>query len=307
MRPDRSRPSSSGCRSSGRDGSRSSRGNTFCPGSPIPKSGFLSGPLDRDQARGRIPETAWTARMEKPASPVSSSAPVSRHALRWSRSALIVLFGCLGPGPAEAHTLPVIPQTVWFSWGFPLEVVLPLLLVWWLYGRGLIRLWSRAGVRGVRPHRVACFAAGCASLVAALVSPLDAMAGALASAHMAQHLILLAVAPPLLLLGQPEVMLLWAMPASHRGPIGHWFRGRRLRSLFGWLAGPRIAAILHGIAIWGWHMPALYEIALQNPEVHIAEHATFLGTGLLYWHGLVQATRPTRGGQGPAILSAFDP
>jgi len=46
--------------------------------------------------------------------------------------------------------------------------VLPLLLVWWWYGRGLTRLWSRTGGRGGRPHRVACFAAGCASLVAAL-------------------------------------------------------------------------------------------------------------------------------------------
>jgi putative membrane protein len=52
-------------------------------------------------------------------------------------------------------------------------------------------------------------------------------------------------------------------------------------------------------------MPALYEIALRNPGIHIAEHATFLGTGLLYWYGLVQATRPARGGQGPAILPAF--
>ena len=49
----------------------------------------------------------------------------------------------------------------------------------------------------------------------------------------------------------------------------------------------------------------LAQSAYENPGVHIAEHATFLGTGLLYWHGLVQTTRPARGGQGPAILSAF--
>src|SRR5687768_11175256 len=73
-----------------------------------------------------------------------------------------------------------------------------------LYALGTWRLWRRAGVgRGIRRRHALAYAAGIVSLVVALVSPLDALSGALFSAHMTQHLVLIVVSAPLLVLGLP--------------------------------------------------------------------------------------------------------
>ena len=118
--------------------------------------------------------------------------------------------------PAAAHGLaPIQPATLWQAWSFDAKVLVPLLVAHWAYGRGVLRLWQRAGRwRGIGGMHVAAFLLGEIALVVALVSPVDQLGGTLLSAHMAQHGLLVAVAPPLLLLGLPGVAFAWALPDS---------------------------------------------------------------------------------------------
>jgi cytochrome c oxidase assembly factor CtaG len=128
------------------------------------------------------------------------------------------------------------------------------------------------------------YAAGLLTLVVALVSPLDALGSALLSAHMAQHLLLIAVAAPLLVLGQPPLALLWGLAEPRRRQLGRWWRRVPvLRSAWAVLSLPLVAWLLHTAALWVWHAPPLYQAALEAPMLHGAEHLSFLGTGLLFW------------------------
>jgi cytochrome c oxidase assembly factor CtaG len=110
-------------------------------------------------------------------------------------------------------------------------------------------------------RRTTCFLAGLAVVALALSPPLDAAAGRRLSAHMAQHLLLMLAATPLLAAARP----------------------------FDWRRAPRVAThpvVVLTVAVggfWAWHLPRAYNAALGNPLVHMAEHATFLAGGLLFW------------------------
>ncbi len=196
--------------------------------------------------------------------------------------------------PALAHGpgLPVGPGDLWHHWTFDFRVLVPLFVVHWLYGRGVLRLWARAGTgRGVSRTRVGLFFAGEVALVVALVTPLDQLGETLLTAHMVQHGLLIAVAPPLLLFGRPGAALPWGLPAglrrwATRSPV---FRAgaRRLAVLL----HPLVAAALHGAVLWAWHAPALFDAALENRTLHWIEHLTFFGTAMLFWQSLFLASR----------------
>jgi len=116
----------------------------------------------------------------------------------------------------------------------------------------------------------------------ALESPLDELSGSLFFAHMVQHLLLIAVAAPLLVLGAPLTPWLWALPPSaRRGTSRLW---RRLA----WLELPVVALILHSAALWLWHIPALYDAALASRPIHVLEHLAFLGTAVLFWWSVLR-------------------
>ena len=167
----------------------------------------------------------------------------------------------------------------------------------WLYARGVRRLWRRAG-RGhvVQPWQAACFAGGLVSLLVALESPLDALSEALFAAHMVQHLLLIVLAAPLLVLGAPLAPLLWALPAASRRPVGAWWHQAS------WLARPALAFGLHSLALWAWHLPALYEAALASRGVHVLEHLSFVLTAALFWWSLLHRGQA---GYGVGVLYVF--
>jgi putative membrane protein len=160
----------------------------------------------------------------------------------------------------------------------------------WLYGQGIAALWRRAGLsRGVTVGQAGAFFAGLLVLFVALVSPLDALSGALFSAHMAQHLLLVVVAAPLLVWGAPPLTLLWAVPHRGRRPLaGWWHRQAGLRGGWRLLTQPVTVWLLHTLALWLWHAPAFYQAALTSESVHLLEHASFLGTALLFWWVILQ-------------------
>lgn len=135
----------------------------------------------------------------------------------------------------------------------------------------------------VRVRRPWCLWLAGGTLFLALVWPLGELAHESLAAHMAQHLVLIGVAAPLLVLSRAS------MP---------FFRGMKALGLL--LRTPAgVAFALHAAAIWAGHAPAVIEWALAYWWAHAAEHAAFLGTGALFWWSLL---RPGRAGAGAAAL-----
>ncbi|HMC53031.1 MAG TPA: cytochrome c oxidase assembly protein, partial [Acidimicrobiales bacterium] len=176
----------------------------------------------------------------------------------------------------------------------------------WAYTVGTRRLWRRA-VPGRVVHRgqAAAFGAGLGVMAAALSGPLDAAAHASLAAHMLQHVALMAVAAPLLVIGTPVPALLWALPDGPRRVSGRWWR-RANRSSAGpawpWWTGAALLA--HVAAVWGWHVPALYDAARARPELHALEHACFLGTAASLWWAVLGARHRATFGLGVLVVFA---
>lgn len=200
------------------------------------------------------------------------------------RIALVTLV-TLGAAPSWAHD-PAVLGAAPASWPWTYEpwVVAPLVASLALYVAGIRRLWRRAGAgRGIGMRQAACFAAGWLVLALALISPLDALGGALFSAHMVQHELLMVVAAPLFVMSRPLEAWAWALPPAWRQPLASAGRVRPLAAPWRAITQPLGAWTLHAIAVWGWHIPWLFEAALTNEWVHGLQHASFLGTALLFW------------------------
>lgn len=203
---------------------------------------------------------------------------------------------------ALAHAgLPLAPHDLWWSWNVDPLILMGLALV-----SGGYLLGRRASRRPPPRWRSACFAVGLAAVAVALVSPLDALSGSLASAHMVQHVLLILVAAPALAASAPMATIAAGIPSGLRRTGARW-RGHaglgtgRLRRLW----APPTVWLLHVAALWTWHASVLYGAALDHEGVHALEHATMLGTALLFWgvvagsHGAWQVDR------GQAVLLVF--
>lgn len=151
------------------------------------------------------------------------------------------------------------------AWSLHLEATLPLLGLAVLYGLGL-RLFP-AGRR-----RIACFAVGVALLVAAAVTPLDALTYHLLTAHLLQNVILAEWAPALLVLGIP--------PALARELV----RTRAARRI----THPAVALPVWLVTYFAWHLPFAYDAALRDPLLLHLEHVNYLVAGVLLWWPVLQ-------------------
>jgi len=175
-----------------------------------------------------------------------------------------------------AHTA-VAPAGLWGAWPFDPLVVLALVSAIVAYARGYHRRRWRSAARA------ASFACGILALAVALLTPLDGAADALFSAHMTQHLVLVVVAAPLLVVGRPVTTVMLGLPAGARRT------GARLRGAFtvsglaGALRKPVVAWTALTISLWGWHTPLLYTAALENDAIHAIEHVSFLLTSMVAW------------------------
>jgi len=148
-------------------------------------------------------------------------------------------------------------------------------------------LYWAGGRRGTRRPadrlRTAAFLAGLATIVLALDSPLDGYADTLFWAHMAQHVILLTVSPPLILLGRPWPRMWRALPMGTRTRVGRALALSRAGAPVRALARPLPAWILFNATLLAWHFPGAYDATLRSGAVHQLEHALFFFTGLLFW------------------------
>ena len=193
---------------------------------------------------------------------------------------------------------PVTPAEFWYHWGGDPGALLSIVLIAAMYGAGVHRLWKAAGQNHVVSRaEVAAFYCGILTLLIALCSPLDAIADTLFSGHMLQHVLLIAVAAPLMILGAPLLPLLWSLPRVTRVSAGRTWNTLGMRGAGARLARPLPAWGLHTVALWAWHLPGPYSAALASAPIHALEHLCFYLTGLLMWW---VALRPLRGHGGIA-------
>lgn len=213
---------------------------------------------------------------------------------------LLILPLALGPVLAHAGE-PLTPPDLGSAWNWSLPVLGGLLLAAGLYGLGVGQLWRRAGVgKGVKVGQAIAWAGGLLTLFVALVSPLEALAETLFSAHMVQHMLLVLLAAPLLALGHAGYAILWALPLEPRRTLGHLTQSRPFLALRRSLTHPLTVWLLATGVFWLWHVPAFYQAALEHEGLHALEHLSLLATSFLFW----QATFRLDAGSGVLYLFA---
>jgi len=112
---------------------------------------------------------------------------------------------------------------------------------------------------------------------------------------MVQHMLLVAVAAPLLLLGAPVRPLLRGLPLAVRSRVVRPLaRSALVRGAMHLLRRPLVAGAVYVVGLYAWHVPAFYDAALDDPLVHVVEHLWFLATALLFWSVVIDPV-PFRG------------
>jgi len=163
-----------------------------------------------------------------------------------------------------------------------------------IYMRGCWLL-QRAGLAFVPRWRAVAFLSGLGSLWIALASPLDVFNGFLLTAHMLEHMVLMMVAPPLILLGAPLIPMVRGLPRfaarEFAGPLLNWRPAQRVGNT---MTHPVVALLLMPVMMFAWHIPGPYELALRSSSWHQVEHACFFFTSLLFWWPVIQPW-PSRG------------
>ena len=178
------------------------------------------------------------------------------------------------------------------SWTFAPIVLIALVAYGWVYTARWRTSRAQGGSRAASGARLALWWGGIAALFVALISPLDRLGEQLATAHMIQHLLLADVVPILLILGLTKWILRPVTRHVHR-----------IERAAGPLAHPAFGVIAYVGAMWLWHVPTLYDAALEHSVIHALEHLTFALAGFLYWWHLISPIRSRMrlGGIGPIL------
>lgn len=156
-----------------------------------------------------------------------------------------------------------------------------------MLGAGLYLLGARSvGELGRRPWprwRTAAFLAGIAALAAAAFSPIDRVAEELFSMHMVQHMLIVTIGAPLILLGAPVVPLVRGTPRELRRVLHPVVSSGSLRAAVGVLRHPLVAGLAYVAGLYAWHVPGLYDLAVSNRGVHELQHGWYVLSALLLW------------------------
>ncbi len=198
-------------------------------------------------------------------------------------------------------------RTIFSVWELRWEVLLPMGIMLGLYLRGWFRLraiqkrldaqrrrefWRRP--RTAPPlatiWRLFAYLAGWLTLIAALLSGIDAYGSMFFFVHMLQHLLIMMVAPPLLWLANPYAMGVWGLPRRLRLEVGAWLsRPSRLRHHLDAIARPGLAWLTMVVVTWVWHDSMMYDLSLRNDLAHDIQHISFVLMGLYYWWLIIGA------------------
>ena len=164
-----------------------------------------------------------------------------------------------------------------------LAVVPALAVLGAAYAVGVSRAWRTAGRRRlVRVSQVRSFGAGVVVLAVALLPPLATSAHDSLTAHMVQHVLLLVVVAPLLALGAPLPVLLWALPVGARERALALWRAMLRSHARSWGAWATVALLAQSVVMLVWHAPVLYRAAVHHEVLHVLEHASYLATATVF-------------------------
>ncbi len=173
------------------------------------------------------------------------------------------------------------------SWWFSISLVIALLLAELLYLRGWLRFRS-VSLKVIPAWRVIGFSVGLFLIWMAMGSPLATLDEQMLTVHMIQHLLLMTFAAPLILLGLPVMPFLHGLPRQFAQAVGPVFRRPPVQRLGRMLVRPTFSWLAATATLVGWHVPAIFTLALQSGAWHLFEQATFLVAGLLFWWPVVQ-------------------
>ena len=142
-------------------------------------------------------------------------------------------------------------------------------------------------------------------MAGALVSPLHEAGERSFSAHMIEHELLMLIAAPLIVLAEPLSAMLWAFPAGARRTIGALSTATPVAASFAVLTGAIVSTIIQAAALWIWHMPALFDLALAHEGWHAAQHLSFVLSALLFWTAMLGRHGARAGRTGTRALAAL--
>ena len=166
------------------------------------------------------------------------------------------------------------------TWSLPVTSALVLTAV--VYLRGWVRV--RSALPSTAPvWRPVAFLGGLLALWIAVGSPLRSLDEEMLVVHMVKHLLVMAVAAPLLLLGAPHLPL--AYPFLHWPPVARVTRALT-HPVFCWLSAT--------LAVMVWHVPAVFELGMRSHWWHHVQFTCFFAAGLLFWWPVIQPWQKAR-------------
>ena len=208
------------------------------------------------------------------------------------------LLSLIGAAPAAAHAGDL--RSLPLDWNFDLWIALPVAVLIASYSLGLINVLRRTRRPGHLRARSLSFYIGVLALSGALLSPLHGLGEQIFSIHMIEHEIVMALSAPLVVIARPLGLMLWALPQTLRHRAGVVLHGGIIRRLWSWCTRLTNATLLHGIIIWIWHVPFLFDAAVTNSAVHRLQHLSFFATAVAFWWSVLWKSN-----QGAAAWSLF--
>src|SRR5579864_4149664 len=175
------------------------------------------------------------------------------------------------------------------DWSFEPVPIVGCATAAYLYWRGRRAAFAALGRGTSWDSGDTAFTLGLAALLLALVSPISFFDISLQWDHMVQHVLLLLVAPPLILLADP-FRTAWAGYLAAQGrptAIEGTWPARATRMLHSGARAATIVVIAFSADLLVWHLPTIYNATLRIAPVHDLEHLTFLAVGLLFWDQVI--------------------
>ena len=186
------------------------------------------------------------------------------------------------------------------GWTLDPLLIVPLGLALIIYGVG----WRRLSKRASNPPRgTALFLSGWAVLTLSLVSPLHEGGERSFTVHMVEHELIMLVATLLVAMSSSGGIMAWGLPRPMRQSLGGSWKAP-LQRLWRRLTEPFTATAIQAAVMWIWHAPALFDRALESSGWHIAQHASFFITSLLFWWAMLHP-RGGRSGYGVSAACLF--
>jgi putative membrane protein len=166
--------------------------------------------------------------------------------------------------------------------------VIALLVIAMVYSLGWYRL-HKGAVQDLKRWRLAAFWSGELLLAAIVASPLAHLDHRWLAAHMVQHLALMTVAAPLILLSEPCIAFLSGLPRCFNlGIFGTPLPRASFRGLGRLLTNPSFCWLTGTFCVLWWHVPVVFDLTLQSMMWHESEQAAFVIAGLLFWWPVIR-------------------